>query len=281
MSSDSKNQWRELTANLPAELASTLEEYAGRLLEKTIDALFYALERRDPLTAGHSIRVDKYCALIAGSMKLPQQNAKALHYAALLHDIGKMGVPEAVLYKSGRPTAEEHGLMQQHVKLTFEILKDLPFTPELSAVPFIASCHHEHLDGTGYYRGLRADQIPMAVRIFTFATVFDNLTSVRYLEERTPIVKVHELLQSRCERQLDPAVMDRFYKLPAHVVMQIMDSERRVVPSPVLDKYKGITWHRLIELCQGQLPDNGEENLAPQFEKMYAGPANLASLELS
>lgn len=227
MSESKPHEWQHVLSAVPSAVREQFELYAECLLESTLDTLLQALDRRDPLTAGHCLRVKRYSLLIGDKMSVSLTERKILQYAALLHDFGKIGVPEAILWKNGCLTPEEQAIVQQHAKITYDLLSQLPFTPSLSQVPFVASCHHENLDGSGYYRNLQGDEIPLLSRIIAVANVFDNLTSVRHYGERTSMTKVHELLQSQRESQLDPKVLDALYALPPDQVLEIVASALR------------------------------------------------------
>lgn len=200
----------------------------------------------------------------------------------MMHDYGKIGVPEAVLWKNGRLTPEEYALVQQHANITYELLSNLPFTRRLASVPFVASCHHEKVDGSGYYRGLKGDDIPFLSRIIAVADVFDALTSVRHYRNRMPIDKVSEIMQSGKDNHFEGACVEAFYQLPSHRVIKVMESERGTKDErPNYDMFKNISWMRLVELLCGSNPKKGEDGIKDAFEKMYnAGlPADYQSLD--
>jgi len=199
----------------------------------------------------------------------------------MMHDYGKIGVPEAVLWKPGRLTPEEYATVQKHASITFDLLSNLPFTKRLQAVPFVASCHHEKLDGTGYYRGLKGEQIPFLSRIIAVADVFDALTSVRHYRNRMPIEKVAEILDAGKDNHFDAACVTAFEKLPAETVLTCMESERDRNASADIGMFNQITWRRLVELTAGSKPKRGEENLKESFERLYnfGLPADYKSLD--
>lgn len=116
-------------------------------------------------------------------MGLSDDQVEAVRVAGLLHDVGKIGVPEAILTKAGGLTSEEKSIMRNHVRLTREILAKIHFSDDLHDVPIIASQHHERLDGSGYPDGLRGEELLLESRILAVADVFDALTSHRYYRE--------------------------------------------------------------------------------------------------
>ncbi len=256
-----------------------------RFVDKTLETLAQTIDRRDPLTAGHSMRVTNYSLLVGQGMTIPDDDIDVLRYSAMMHDYGKIGVPEAVLWKNGRLTPDEYALVQQHANITYELLSNLPFTRRLASVPFVASCHHEKVDGSGYYRGLKGDDIPFLSRIIAVADVFDALTSVRHYRNRMPIDKVSEIMQSGKDNHFEGGCVDAFYQLPAHRVIKVMESERaergKTEERPDIDIFKNTSWNRLVELLCGSNPKKGEDGLKGSFEKMYnAGlPADYQSLD--
>ncbi|MDI9571430.1 MAG: HD domain-containing protein [Pseudomonadota bacterium] len=185
--------------------------------EASIKTLSATVDSRHPITAGHSERVTEYALMIARDMKLGQEDQEAIKYAAILHDIGKIGIRDAVLLKVGRFTPEEWEEMKTHPRKTREILEQFRFPQRLRLVPEIASDHHERIDGTGYTEGLTGNQIPLGARIIAVADVFDALTSKRdypkYTPEKTldndpmPLPQVIELLKSEAGSHFDPQIV--------------------------------------------------------------------------
>lgn len=252
-----------------------------RFMDKTLEMLARTIDKRDPLTAGHSMRVTKYSLLIAEALTIGQPNVDVLRYSAMMHDYGKIGVPESILWKNGRLTPEEYSCVQQHARFTYDLLITLPFTKRLASVPFVASCHHEKLDGSGYYRGLKGDEIPYLTRIITVADVFDALTSVRHYRNRMAITKVTEIMESGRDNHFDAQMVDAFYELPADSVIKVMESERGQAQSADLDQFSSLTLRRLVELCQGQKGTPEEMQLKEAFEQIYyAGlPSDYQALD--
>lgn len=263
----------EALAAVAAGLIEQAQAYAEieHFVDKTVETLAQTIDKRDPLTAGHSIRVTKYSVAIGESLALAKDELDVLRYSALMHDYGKIGVPEAILWKNGRLTPEEYACVQTHASLTYELLSNLPFTARLASVPFIASCHHEKLDGTGYYRGLKGAEIPFLARIVTVSDVFDALTSVRHYRNRMNITKVFEIMESGRDNHFDSEIVDTFYKIPAAHVLSVMESERgtQQASPPDLSEFQPVSWLRLVELCQGARPKKGEEHLKELFHRIY------------
>ncbi|MGH9348241.1 MAG: HD-GYP domain-containing protein [Vicinamibacterales bacterium] len=160
-----------LMASVAAAEAQTQAAYTG-----AIRALAAALDARDPYTAGHSERVSVLSVAIGRALDLPGEDVEVLRLGALLHDIGKIGVPDHVLRKPGALTASEYDIIKQHPVLGARILRSVPF---LSRHIPIVELHHERPDGRGYPHGLHDEDIPLAARIVHVADAYDAMTSAR------------------------------------------------------------------------------------------------------
>jgi len=147
--------------------------------ESMVRALSTSIEARHPITAGHSNRVTEYSVLLGKKMGLSDEDLETIKYAGLLHDIGKIAIPDAILCKKGRFNAEERKIMESHSLWTLRILEPITLPKSLKSVPIIAASHHEKIDGTGYPHGLIKDEIPFFACILAVGDVFDALTSVR------------------------------------------------------------------------------------------------------
>ncbi len=275
--------WLQGLSAVAAGLIEQAQAYSEieRFVDKTLETLARTIDKRDPLTAGHSMRVMNYSVLIGQAMSVPDEDIDVLRYSAMMHDYGKIGVPEAILWKNGRLTPEEYQAVQKHASLTFDLLSNLPFTRRLAAVPFIASCHHEKIDGSGYYRGLAGDEIPFLARIIAVADVFDALTSKRHYRNRMPIDKVSEIMQAGRNNHFEGACVDAFYRLPSHHVLKILESERGQMVPPEIEFFKHTSWARLVNLLAGSRPTTAEEGLKETFESIYNEglPANYQALD--
>ncbi len=176
-----------------------------------LEALVESLEARDPYTAGHSRRVSRYSILIARQLGLCDSEIEALRIGALLHDIGKIGIPDAVLLKDGRLSDEEFRIIQQHPDIGVRILERIgAFGTYLASV----GLHHENHDGSGYPNGLCGDQIPVEARIVHVADAYDAMTSNRPYRNRMPEEKVRRILQECSGTQFDPNVVAAFFSSP-------------------------------------------------------------------
>jgi len=189
---------------------------AVRTLSATVDA-------RHPLTGGHSDRVTKFSMLIAKELDLSRSQLATLSYAALLHDIGKIGISDKVLLKNGPFEPSEREEMKTHAEKTKEILEKFHFPEKLKSVPQVASLHHEKLDGNGYPNGFKGSELPVEAKIITVADVFDALTSHReypkYDEtgenlsfQKMPITNAVDIIEKKTGTQFDPEVVGAFKK---------------------------------------------------------------------
>ncbi|MHB8836980.1 MAG: HD domain-containing phosphohydrolase [Candidatus Methylomirabilia bacterium] len=174
----------ELAAALTAQIGVALE--TGELLDELKGAfesfartLSRAVEAKHPLTAGHSLRVTEYSLLLGRRLGLSKAELEVLKYACLLHDIGKIGVPDHVLAKQGQFDPEERTLMNGHAIWTDLILSEIRLPRNLLEVTRVAACHHERMDGNGYPNNLKGEAIPFLSRIIAVCDVFDALTSRR------------------------------------------------------------------------------------------------------
>jgi len=150
-----------------------------KAFESIVRTLSTAIEARHPITAGHSHRVTEYSVFLGKSLGLTEDELEIIKYAGLLHDIGKIAVPDAVLTKKGRFNDQEREIMNQHALWTLRILEPIKLPLSLKSVPIVAACHHEKLDGSGYPYGLSKEEIPFFSTILAVGDVFDALTSVR------------------------------------------------------------------------------------------------------
>src|ERR1700760_1202014 len=147
-----------------------------RSYDITLEALGDALDLKDAETEGHSKRVTAFTIAIAKAMQLPQERVRIIARGAFLHDVGKMAIPDAILRKPGRLSADEQAIMREHAYLGYQLLRNIPFLQEAAEIVY---SHQERYDGSGYPRGLRGDQIPLGARIFAIADTFDAITSDR------------------------------------------------------------------------------------------------------
>lgn len=175
----------------------------------TVSVLVQALEAKDPYTRGHSERVAKYAEAIARELKLPDDKIETLRYAALLHDIGKIGIARKILNKPGRLNNEEFSRIKAHPEIGAEIIGDIDFLEE--AIPAVFY-HHEHLNGRGYAAGLAGERIPLLARIMTVADSFDAMTSTRPYRPALSFEEAANELLACSGSQFDGRLVEAFIK---------------------------------------------------------------------
>ncbi len=182
-------------------LVSELEQ----AFESFIRTLVTVIEAKHNNTAGHSNRVTEYVLFLGANLGLKNDELEVLKYAGLLHDIGKIGIPDSVLTKNGRFTPEERNTMNQHSVWTKKILDGIRLPRSLKTVPMIAACHHEKIDGTGYPFNVKGDEIPFFSRIIAVGDVFDALTSKRDYPkyDKDEDLSFDPMSMDRCFRILD------------------------------------------------------------------------------
>jgi HD-GYP domain-containing protein (c-di-GMP phosphodiesterase class II) len=172
-----------------------------QVLAKSIDA-------RDPLTAGHSEKVTDYALGICKELEQPEDFTEMIRVAALLHDYGKIAVPDAILKKPGRLTVEEYQIVKTHAHKTREILDQINFEGIYKSVPMIAGAHHEKLNGSGYPDGLCGDQIHLGARIIAVAYFFEAITSKRHYRNPMPLNVAFDLLREESGQHFDPEIVE-------------------------------------------------------------------------
>ena len=168
------------------------------------------MDLRDKETEGHSQRVTELTLKLAEKMEVNSQDRIHIRRGALLHDIGKIGVPDEILHKPGPLTEEEWGIMRQHPTHAFNMLMSISYLRLALDIPY---CHHEKWNGSGYPRGLKGEQIPLAARIFAIVVVWDALRSDRPYRESWSENKVWDYIRSLVGIHFDPKVVKNFLEL--------------------------------------------------------------------
>jgi len=180
--------------------------------DATIKALGGALDLRDSETEDHCRRVAAYVLKIAKIVGIEDEKIlRDLELGAFLHDIGKIGVPDAILLKPGKLTEEEKKVIETHPKLGNDLIKQIQF---LKGASELVLSHHEWFDGSGYPRGLRGSDIPLPARLFTVADTIDAMTSDRPYRKALPIEAVGKELRKLSGVQFDPQIVDAFFSVP-------------------------------------------------------------------
>lgn len=169
-----------------------------------------ALDLKDHETEGHSRRVVELSLALGKKMDLSQEELLHLQRGALLHDVGKIGIPDNILLKPGQLTEEEREIMQKHPTLAKHLLKDIAYLKKSIEIPY---SHHEMWDGSGYPQGLKGTQIPIAARIFTIVYVWDALISDRPYRKAWPKEKVVAFIKENSGTMFEPRVVDNFLEI--------------------------------------------------------------------
>lgn len=193
-------------AELLDHLRRTNAELVGAY-DSTIEGWSHAMDLRDKETEGHTQRVTGLALELAREMGLYGEDLVHMRRGALLHDIGKMGIPDHILLKPGPLTDEEWIIMKQHPQLAFDMLEPIPFLRDALDIPYN---HHERWDGTGYPRGLKGKAIPRAARIFAVVDVWDALSSDRPYREAWPRERVYAYIAQASGTHFDPRVVEVF-----------------------------------------------------------------------
>ncbi|MDX6575167.1 MAG: cyclic di-GMP phosphodiesterase [Blastocatellia bacterium] len=205
-----ENHLEELVDQRTAELDRALDSLENAY-RSTLRALTAALETRDAETHGHSERVVTFSLRLGREYGLTSAQMKALEFGSLLHDIGKIGVPDAILRKPAKLTDEEWVLMREHPMHGQQILRDIKF---LEGAAKVVAQHHEKWDGSGYPLGVKAEEINICARIFSVADAFDAITSDRVYRQGRPYEAAAQELNEWSGRQFDPKVVEAFHRVP-------------------------------------------------------------------
>jgi putative nucleotidyltransferase with HDIG domain len=211
-----------------AEKEQQLERYAADLRETfkrerdrrhelrrsymaTVRALCNAVEARDAYTGKHAERVAAYGMEIARVLDAPFADDPEVEFGFLLHDVGKVAVPDAILWKPEPLTPEERTLMERHPLVGWEILREIDF---LGEAKLVVRHHHERWDGQGYPDRLAGEMIPLAARVFAVADVLDALTTLRPYRQASPLSVAREMIEESAGTQFDPEVVAAFLEIP-------------------------------------------------------------------
>ena len=205
-----ENHLEELVDQRTAELDEALGSLENAY-RSTLKALTAALETRDAETHGHSERVVTFSLRLGREYGLSAAEMKALEFGSLLHDIGKIGVPDAILRKPAKLTDEEWVRMREHPRHGQQILRGIKF---LEGAARVVAQHHEKWDGSGYPLGLKAEEIDVCARIFSVADAFDAITSDRVYREGRSYEAAARELDEWVNRQFDPKVVEAFHRVP-------------------------------------------------------------------
>jgi putative two-component system response regulator len=220
-------QLREQNASLERQVAARTRDLEQARLE-ILARLAVAAEYRDDDTQQHAWRIGRSCGLLAGAIGLDDGPVELVRRAAPLHDIGKIGIPDAILLKPGRLTEDEFESIKTHTTIGAEILSGSQGSLLLLAER-IALRHHERWDGGGYPDGAAGEEIPLGARIVALADMFDALTHARPYKPAWPVREAVTEIVSQRGRQFDPGLVDAFAALDHQVLMSpVGEGERRV-----------------------------------------------------
>lgn len=189
-----------------------LQEAHSKLLEAygaTIEGWSHAMDLRDRETEGHSHRVTELTLQLAKAFGMSDEQLTHIRHGALLHDMGKLGVPDSILHKPDKLTPEEWDIMRKHPQFAYDMLYPIEYLRMALDIPF---CHHEKWDGTGYPRGLKNNEIPLAARIFAVVDVWDALISDRYYRPAWKSEDALTYIRQQSGTHFDPQIVDLFLK---------------------------------------------------------------------
>ncbi len=178
--------------------------------DATIEGWSRAMDLRDKDTEGHTLRVTSITLELARVMNISESELTNIRHGALLHDIGKIAIPDSILFKPGELTSQEWEIMRRHPTYAYEMLTPIAYLKTALDIPY---CHHEKWDGTGYPRGLKGEEIPVTARIFSVVDVWDAITNDRPYRKGWPKAKALEYIKDQSGKQFDSQVVDAFLKI--------------------------------------------------------------------
>jgi HD domain/PilZ domain len=236
--------------------------YGRSSYDELLEVLGLALDFRDNDTAGHSRRVAQYSLEIAKAIGCSNDELLQISRGAYLHDLGKIAIPDAILFKRDKLTSEEWEVMKTHPWLGYNLLSRISL---LAPVGVILLSHHEHFDGRGYPQGLKGDSIPLGARIFAIADTLDAMTSDRPYRKGMSYSEARAEIGRQSGRQFDPAVVEAFLAIPEETLRGvILREKRRTVRLPLVEEvycHSGEKQHKLrsVNICEGGmlLEDDG------------------------
>ena len=211
-----RDELEKIVSERTRKLKATFESLKNASLD-TIRRLTRAAEYKDEDTGAHILRMSYYSAAIARELGLSEKIVESILYAAPMHDIGKIGIPDRILLKPGKLHADEWVIMKQHTVIGGEILEgSRAGIVRLGTV--IAITHHEKWDGSGYPKGLSGKQIPLVGRIVALSDVFDALTSKRPYKEPFSLEKSYKIIKEGCGTHFDPDVVHAFFSVEDEII---------------------------------------------------------------
>lgn len=207
------NRYRHLIEQ--RDRLARMNEELRAAYQQTIEGWSQALDLRDHETVGHTRRVTEMTIRLARLTSVDEAQIEHIRRGAILHDIGKMGIPDSILLKTGPLTEEEWKIMRKHPVYAYEWLSAIDFLRPALDIPY---CHHEHWNGSGYPRGLKGEQIPLPARLFTIVDVWDALRSERPYRHALPEQETIAYIKSQKGLLFDPELTSLFLKNIHHIV---------------------------------------------------------------
>jgi putative nucleotidyltransferase with HDIG domain len=199
------------------QLKAAIEELR-RSYDITLEVLVEALDYKDHETEHHSRRVTAYTMAIASRMGVPKEEIEIIARGALLHDVGKIAIPERILNKPGKLTPEEIAIMREHCYLGHKLVQKIPVLKEAAEIVY---SHQEHYDGSGYPRHLKGEEIPLGARIFSIADTLDAITSDRAYRPKQTMQAARAEIQRCTGTQFDPEVVEVFQQMPDEIFEEL------------------------------------------------------------
>lgn len=247
-----------------------LIEEQKQLLSSFIDTLSASIDARDKITAGHSERVTKYAVLICEKLQMNKEEIEIIRQASLLHDIGKIGIKDHILQKEGALTKEEYDEIKQHAKITYDILSKIYLSKYFQDVAKIASSHHEKYDGTGYFLGLKGEEIPLGGRILAVSDVFDAITSKRHYRSKMDILQALDIIVQGSNKHFDKNMVDAFMNLESDKILEVMNGEKiKEQDNFVLSKFKMYDIYGMLKNTEHRKLTTEEELFINTFKQYY------------
>ncbi len=252
------------------EFMDELEEkniQSNQMTMQTIMTIVNTIDAKDEYTKGHSQRVSEYAAALAQELGMDDEEVERIRYIGLLHDIGKIGVPDAILNKPGRLNTTEFSLMKQHTVVGGEILKDINSMEELDIG---AKYHHERYDGKGYPDGLKGEEIPRVARIICIADAYDAMTSHRVYRKRLSDEAVSAEISRCAGTQFDPQMAEVFLKLLKEGRLQEVVTDSYDAQDGSAEALGGELLERLLDDAGAyNSSEMGKDSLTGLYNRLY------------
>lgn len=191
---------------------SMLVETRERQFKSILHTLAASIDARDTLTAGHSEKVTEYALGICDELGISKDYCEVIRVAALLHDYGKIGIEDSILKKRGKLNPDERIEIETHAEKTKKILQQIHFEGVYKEVPDIAGSHHERIDGSGYPKGLKGEEIPLGARIIGVADFFEAITAKRHYRDPMPLEQAFQLLEEESYTRFDRSIVEAFIR---------------------------------------------------------------------